>query len=128
MTVRWTRVTIDCGDANSVARFYAELLGWPVTTRSGDDWIQLRDPAGGVGLNIQAERWYRPPAWPEAPADQHKMMHFEIEVDDLDAALVTAVAAGGVIAPDQPADRDPGRIRVVLDPAGHPLCLFTAGE
>lgn len=128
MSVRWTRVTIDCRDADPVAHFYGQLLGWPVTDRDGDHWIQLGDPDGGVGLNIQAEAWYRPPMWPEAASDQHKMMHFELEVDDLEAALATAVAAGGTVAPHQPADRDARRLRVVFDPAGHPLCLFVPGE
>ncbi len=59
---------------------------------------------------------------------QTKMMHFEVMVDDLQAAVATAVDAGGTEAPWQPPDRDPGRIRVMLDPAGHPLCLFLEGE
>jgi predicted enzyme related to lactoylglutathione lyase len=51
------------------------------------------------------------------------MMHFEVAVDDLDAAVALVVAAGGQIAPSQPANRDPERLRVVLDPTGHPFCL-----
>lgn len=56
------------------------------------------------------------------------MLHLEILVEDLDAAVDRAVAAGGVVAEHQPADRDRGRLRVMLDPAGHPFCLFVAGE
>jgi catechol 2,3-dioxygenase-like lactoylglutathione lyase family enzyme len=125
---RWTGVCIDCADADQLAAFYGGLLGWEVTATDGRGWIQLRDPAGGVGLNIQSEDWYRPPVWPEAPDAQHKMLHLEIEVDDLDAAIDLTLAGGGRIAPFQPGDRDPSRIRVVLDPAGHPFCLFVGGE
>jgi hypothetical protein len=56
------------------------------------------------------------------------MLHFEVEVEDLATAVTTALEAGGTQAPWQPPDRDPERIRIVLDPAGHPLCLFVRGE
>jgi hypothetical protein len=56
------------------------------------------------------------------------MLHFELEVGDLDAAIATAIEAGGTEAPWQPPDRNPDRIRIMLDPAGHPLCLFLRGE
>jgi hypothetical protein len=51
------------------------------------------------------------------------MLHFEIQVDDVEAAVAFAVAAGARIAPWQPEDRDPSQLRVMLDPAGHPFCL-----
>lgn len=125
---RWTGVCIDCGDADELAAFYADLLGWDITATDGGNWRQLRPSDGGVGLNIQAEPWYQPPIWPEQADQQHKMMHFEILVDDLDAAVERALARGGREATPQPSDRDASRIRVMLDPAGHPFCLFVAGE
>ncbi|MHB1853548.1 MAG: VOC family protein [Acidimicrobiales bacterium] len=51
-----------------------------------------------------------------------------MQVDDLEAAVAAALEAGGTEAEWQPPDRDPHRIRIMLDPAGHPLCLFLAGE
>lgn len=56
------------------------------------------------------------------------MLHLEVEADDLEAAIATALEAGGTEAPWQPSDRNPERIRFMLDPAGHPLCLFVRGE
>ena len=123
-TLRWTTVCIDCEDAERLAEFYCRLLGWEITSRDGGGWVQARDPSGGVGLNFQSEEWYRPPRWPEKPHEQAKMLHFEILADDLEAAVATATAAGATIAPHQPLDRDEGRLRVMLDPAGHPFCLF----
>jgi catechol 2,3-dioxygenase-like lactoylglutathione lyase family enzyme len=123
--IRWTGVCIDCADAKELAEFYVRLLGWEVTARDGQGWIQLGDPGGGVHLNIQAEERYVPPTWPEEPGAQQKMLHFEIAADDVDAAVAHAVAAGARVAAHQPADRDPARLRVMLDPAGHPFCLFT---
>jgi catechol 2,3-dioxygenase-like lactoylglutathione lyase family enzyme len=125
---RWTTVTIDCQDAEALADFYCRLLGWETTARDGRGWVQARDPNGGVGLNFQSDAAYRRPTWPEIPQEQAKMLHFEILVDDLGAAVAHTVAAGGSVAPQQPPDRDPSRLRVMLDPAGHPFCLYVSGE
>jgi catechol 2,3-dioxygenase-like lactoylglutathione lyase family enzyme len=124
---RWVGVAIDCADAPAMARFYERLLGFEVRDL-GPRWAQLWDPAGGVHLNIQGETWYERPTWPEKPGEQAKMMHFEVQVEDLEAAVATAIEAGGTEAPWQPPDRNRERIRVMLDPAGHPLCLFLRGE
>ena len=126
--LRWVRVTLDCRDAEAVAAFYAAILGWEVHARDGAGWVQLRDPAGGVGLNLQAEHWYEPPRWPEVPGAPTKMVHLELEVDDLEVAVGLVLDAGGAEASPQPHDRDRGRMRVMLDPAGHPFCLFVPGE
>ena len=124
---RWVGIAIDCHDAEAVGRFYERLLGFEVR-EIGPMWAQLFDPEGGVHLNIQAEPKYERPTWPEEPGAQQKMLHFEVQVDDLEAAVATAIAAGGTEAPWQPPTRDPARIRIMLDPAGHPLCLFLRGE
>jgi hypothetical protein len=126
--IRWVGVAIDCADAGPVARFYERLLGFEVRDFDPPHWAQLWDPAGGVHLNIQGEPWYQAPTWPERDDKQAKMIHIEIEVDDLELAVTVATEAGGIEAPWQPPDRDVKRIRVMLDPAGHPLCLFLRGE
>jgi hypothetical protein len=48
------------------------------------------------------------------------MLHLDIEVDDLAKAGAKAVAAGARLAPFQPQKH----VRVYLDPAGHPFCLW----
>jgi len=48
------------------------------------------------------------------------MTHLDIEVTDLAAATEHAVAAGAVLAGYQPQEL----VRVLLDPAGHPFCLW----
>ena len=127
-SIRWTTLTLDCADADAMGRFYSQVLGWEVTARDGAGWLQLRDPDGGVGLNIQAEPTYQAPRWPDHVGDQAKMMHLELLVDDLDAAVQLVLDSGGHQAAHQPPDRDPARLRVMLDPAGHPFCLFVRGE
>lgn len=116
---RFETVNIDCPDAQAMAEFYGRLLGWEVTFRD-DDFILMRDPNGGAGISFQERADYRPPVWPEQPGSQDKMLHLDMRVEDLDAAVAYALAAGGRLAAYQ------GRedLRVILDPAGHPLCLF----
>ncbi len=80
----------------------------------------MQDPAGGTGLSFQAESDYREPTWPEQANGQDKMLHLDMRVDDLDAAVEHAVASGARLAGYQPQER----VRVLLDPAGHPFCLF----
>jgi hypothetical protein len=47
-------------------------------------------------------------------------MHLEIQVDDLDEAVTYALGVGAELADYQPQDS----VRVMLDPAGHPFCLY----
>jgi catechol 2,3-dioxygenase-like lactoylglutathione lyase family enzyme len=118
----FTTVNIGAPDPAALARFYARLLGWEVTTEE-PHWVVLRDPDGGVGLAFQAEPAYVRPTWPAGPGDQQMMMHLEIRVDELDGAVAHALAAGATLAEHQPQDD----VRVCLDPAGHPFCLWLAG-
>ena len=127
-SISWTTLTIDCADAETLAAFYAQMFGWEVTARDGAGWLQLRNPHGGISLNIQAEDTYKPPVWPEQSGHQAKMMHFEILVNDLDAAVRLVLGCGGTEALYQPTDRDSSRLRIMLDPSGHPFCLFVHGE
>ncbi|MFI0904455.1 VOC family protein [Streptomyces sioyaensis] len=112
-------VVLDCPDAHVLADFYRRLLGWEVTYRE-PDWVLVRHPDGATGLSFQSEPGYQAPVWPERPGEQQKMLHLDIRVDDLDEAEAYAVAAGATRAAFQPQDD----VRVLLDPAGHPLCLF----
>lgn len=111
-----------------MAAFYERLLGFEILVLEPPTWAQLRDPTGHLHLNLQAEEWYRAPTWPEKPGEQTKMLHFEVEVDDLDTSVRLAVELGGEEAVWQPPDRDASQLRIVLDPARHPLCLFLPGE
>jgi hypothetical protein len=80
----------------------------------------LRPPNGGVGIAFQTETDYTRPVWPAEPDDQQMMMHLEIGVDNLESATALATTAGATVADYQPQDD----VRVCLDPAGHPFCLW----
>ena len=112
-------VVLDTPDVGTLADFYRRLLGWTVE-RAEPDWIKLRAPGGEIGLSFQMEKAYVRPTWPAGPGDQQMMMHLDIKVDDLDAAGAHALALGAVLAEYQPQDD----VRVYLDPAGHPFCLW----
>jgi hypothetical protein len=51
-----------------------------------------------------------------------------VEVAALDVAVATAVDAHGTEAPWQPPDRNSESLRIMLDPAIHPRCLFLRGK
>jgi catechol 2,3-dioxygenase-like lactoylglutathione lyase family enzyme len=114
-----TATVLDAPDARELAGFYRRLLGWTIGTDE-PDWVTLRPPGGGTGLSFQTESAYARPTWPAGPGDQQMMLHLDIEVDDLEAAGAHAVASGAVLANFQP-QQD---VRVYLDPAGHPFCLW----
>ncbi|MBI5285121.1 MAG: VOC family protein [Chloroflexi bacterium] len=118
-SLRLATVNIDCADAQAMADFYGRLLGWGVTYRD-HDFVLMRDPAGGTGLSFQQREGYRPPVWPERPGEQDKMIHLDIKVTDLEAAVAHALDAGARLAEYQPRPD----LRVLLDPSGHPFCLF----
>jgi catechol 2,3-dioxygenase-like lactoylglutathione lyase family enzyme len=113
-------IVLDSPDPRALAAFYRRLLGWTVKTDE-PNWVKLNAPDGGPGLSFQTESRYVRPTWPAGPGDQQMMVHLDILVDDLDAAGAHAVAAGARLAEYQPQDD----VRVYLDPAGHPFCLFT---
>ena len=106
-------------DARALASFYQQLLGWDVKVEE-TNWVMLKPPGGGTGLSFQTEFEYVRPVWPSGPGDQQMMVHLDISADDLAAAVSWALDAGAVLAEHQP-QHD---VRVMLDPAGHPFCLF----
>jgi catechol-2,3-dioxygenase len=114
-----TGVVLDSPDAGELAAFYRRLLGWQ-TAADEPGWVTLRSPDGGPGLSFQTEDAYVRPAWPAGHGDQQMMVHLDIKVDDLQEAGAHAIAAGATLAGFQP-QQD---VRVYLDPAGHPFCLW----
>ena len=114
-----TTVNIGAADPGELARFYERLLGWDITAEESD-WVIVRNPAGGVALSFQTEELYVRPVWPPGPGDQQMMIHLEIKVTDLEQSVRHALACGATLAEFQPQED----VRVCLDPAGHPFCLW----
>ena len=112
-----TGTVLDTPDPRGLARFYAALLDWPIET-DDPEWVTLRP--GGPGLSFQREPEHVPPVWPAGPGDPRMQLHLDVEVDDLAAAVAYAQSLGARVAEHQPQDD----VRVLLDPAGHPFCLW----
>jgi len=114
----WWGTALEAPDPAALARFYSDLLGWPIGHEEPDAAI-LAPPQGSVYIVFQQATDYRPPVWPPADGAQRPMMHFDFQVGDLEAAVADAVALGASVADHQPQ----ANVRVLLDPAGHPFCL-----
>jgi len=114
-----TTVNLSAADPGELARFYARLLEWPIVAEE-EHWVLLRPPGQEVGISCQTEDDYRRPTWPAGAGDQQMMVHLDIRCDDLDEAVGHALDCGATLAEHQPQED----VRVCLDPAGHPFCLW----
>ncbi len=116
-------MVVNCPDAKALAEFYAALTGWSVwKPDEADAQDAALDLGEGVGyVSFQGDPAYEPPSWPDEPGGRRMMMHLDFEVDDLAASVEHAVELGATLPDHQPQDD----VRVLLDPAGHPFCLYT---
>jgi catechol 2,3-dioxygenase-like lactoylglutathione lyase family enzyme len=110
-------------DARRLADFYERLLGWR-RVQDEDGWVVL-DPGGdSPAISFHEDVEYVPPVWPSRPNSQQIMSHLDIGTNDLEAAIAHALGAGAREAHFQPQSD----VRVMLDPDGHPFCLFQSGR
>jgi catechol 2,3-dioxygenase-like lactoylglutathione lyase family enzyme len=116
---RLSSTVLGTPDPRGLASFYRDLLGWGVRM-DRPEWVVLKPPGGTTGLAFQLEEEHVPPTWPAVPGEQQMQAHLDIAVDDLDAGVTRAQALGAELAAYQPQDD----VRVLIDPAGHPFCLF----
>jgi catechol 2,3-dioxygenase-like lactoylglutathione lyase family enzyme len=114
MIARFGSVVYDCRDPHAMARFYSELLGWPVLRVDGD-WIDIGDGAGAV-MSFQLATGNQSPRWPDPAFPQQ--VHLDLEVADIAEAEPNVLALGATLL----SAAEPG-FRVYADPEGHPFCL-----
>lgn len=116
-------ITSELGHARELAEFYQRLLGWPIVNSGPKGgWFQLSPPEGATGptINIEEDQQHARPVWPSRPGEPTATMHLDIGVDDLGTAVQWALEVGATLADHQPQED----VRVLLDPHGHPFCLF----
>ncbi len=137
---RLSGTVIGCPDAWELAEFYASLLGWNVVDRSEavpGGWALVKSPTGEHKLEFQREEHFVVPVWPTVAGQQQMGMHLDIGVEGLAPmsdmeqrhkqffeVAERAKSLGARVAEHQP---QPERVLVMLDPAGHPFCLFPGG-
>lgn len=116
-------VNIDVPDLPAAERFYTQAFGLTVTRRFGAGGAELsgwpskvyllEKPAGSLGAGSDPRRY-----------DRHwTPVHLDIVVEDVEAALRSAVSAGALV--EAPLRTESwGRIVGLSDPFGHGLCLI----
>ena len=114
----WVGTVLGSPDPVGLGRFWAELIGGTLDERDGTFVTVHRE--GTYYLACQLEPDHRPPAWPAGADDQQMQLHLDVGVSALDEAVADAEALGARRADHQPQDD----VRVMLDPAGHPFCLY----
>lgn len=112
-------IVLDGEQPWELAAFWAGLLGGePVEWYPG--WVTLEPPPNGQRLSFQQTST-------PLPLDAARV-HFDVRVDDLEAAHARVLAAGAQflaarVSPRSGPDGEPVPWRVYRDPAGHPFCL-----
>ena len=112
MLGRIHHLILDRPDPRSLARFYSELLGQPVTYDS-EDFVVVAENDTTSGLAFQLAPNHRPPTWPSPAIPQQ--MHLDIMVESIAVATARILALGA---------RKLDGEDVFADPAGHPFCLI----
>ena len=119
------RVCVDVSDLEKAITFYRDGLGLRLGRRLGAKWGEML--GASAPLDLLAEKAGTPPS-PRVSAGRDYSrhwtpVHLDFVVDDLDAAVQRAVAAGATV--DQEAAARPfGRIAVLADPFGNGFCLL----
>ena len=115
----WVGTVLSARDPGALARFYSELLGWEVARESAD-WVTIRMPGTTHYLAFAIDDHHEAPTWPSRAGEPTMQLHLDLGVTDVDAAVQDAIALGATVASYQPQED----VRVMLDPAGHPFCLY----
>jgi len=116
-------INIDVPNLGKGVAFYAQAFGLVVTRRLGAEVVELsglptplyllQKPSGSIGAAADARRY-----------DRHwTPVHIDLVVDDIEAALARAIAAGAR-AETEIRVNSWGKIAVLSDPFGHGFCLL----
>ena len=119
----WWGVVLETRDAPRLAAFWSAVLGWPIASADARS-ATLNVPGTTQYLAVQHADVHTRPVWPPVQGAQTVQSHLDVEVTDLDAAVADALALGAVLAEHQPQPD----VRVLLDPDGHPFCLYLATD
>jgi hypothetical protein len=123
-------VVLDATDIRGLAEFYRQLLD--LAYRPGDeppaerDWLVLRTTEGVPQLAFQHVDQLTESTWPDGAVPQQ--LHLDLTVpsfEELQIQHERALALGARLRLDRSDDPDEP-LRVYVDPAGHPFCIFVA--
>lgn len=122
MSSRIFSIPIDCTDAESLARFWAEVLGWRIKDRG---WQRTEHGADGVTIASRGEerleidfRWV-----PDGPPQGKNRIHLDINPTDRDQdAELERLLSLGARQVDV-GQRSDSTWYVLADPEGNVFCL-----
>ncbi|WP_028934539.1 VOC family protein [Pseudonocardia spinosispora] len=111
MSVTLSSVTIDCADAATLARFWADVLERKVDEGASPEFASIGSEIGPGWSFVQV---------PEAKGPKNRV-HVDLSVPDLGAEVERVVALGARSI----ADREEGGFRwtTLADPEGNEFCL-----
>src|SRR3954468_11997334 len=116
-------LNIDVPNVETALRFYTTAFGLKVGRRFGADFVELLGWPAPVYLLTKAAGTIGAGGDPRRYSRHWTPVHPDIVVDDVDAAVDRAVAAGATL--EAPAkDAAYGRIAMLADPFGHGFCLL----
>jgi len=118
-------VNIDVDDLEKAIRFYGSAFGLQVGRRFGEAGVEMLGYP--VPIYLLMKRDATPVA---ATTDQRRTyerhwtpVHLDFVVDDIEAAVEQAVAAGARLE-EQIANQEWGQLALMSDPFGHGFCLL----
>lgn len=120
--MRMGAIVLDSDNADLLAGFYQELLGWK-QERPDDEWIIVASGDNtGTPLVFQQVDGYQRPVWPAEPNEQQQMLHldFYVEAGEFEKEVARAISLGAHPAATQLSND----WMVLLDPEGHPFCII----
>ena len=117
-------VNIDVDDLAAAQAFYASAFGLVPARRLGDTIVELTGSSAPVYLLAKpaGSAASAAAALPRDYARHWTPVHLDFTVDDLDASLARALAAGATLE-GEPQTHVWGRIAHMADPWGHGFCL-----
>jgi predicted enzyme related to lactoylglutathione lyase len=116
-------INIDVPALDEAVAFYTRAFGLTEARRFGGTVAELEGWPAPVNLLEKAAGSMGAAGTPRDYARHWTPVHLDVVVEDLDAALARAVAAGAVVE-TLPATRVWGRIAMLADPFGHGFCLI----
>jgi predicted enzyme related to lactoylglutathione lyase len=119
------RICIDVADLDAAVAFYRDALGLTLGRRLGRKWAEML--GAPCSIDLLAEAAGSSPSRRVAAVRDYARhwtpVHLDFPVEDLEAAVRKAIAAGATVDEEiQP--RPWGRIAVLADPFGNGFCLL----
>jgi len=118
-------VNIDVDDLQKAEAFYARAFGLRPGRRFGADGVEMLGLAAPIYLLVKAGRTKAAPATAQLRDYRRHWtpIHLDIVVEDIEAAVARAEAAGAVLeSPVKSANW--GKLALMADPFGHGFCLI----